>query len=98
MIVADSGNAVLAPAIGAQMGMFEGKILEADKDRLMERITEDSPNRRKVKQVLNDKELREFIVECKEVVDKAEIPDEEFSVNPAEELKRIIEVVRTSLR
>lgn len=75
-------------------GMYEKKIQESDVEELMKIVTEDGPqSSRKMKNVLSDAELRECIAECKRLADEHGIPDEEYAIDPAKELKRIIDEV-----
>lgn len=76
-------------------GVAEHKISAEQLQTLSGDITVEGPEgSRKLKQSLTDDELRTFLEKCKKLADEKQIPDDEFKVEIAKELRRVIEAVR----
>jgi len=83
-------------------GLFEKKIPEADAQKVLEPISQgkftislSDPTREasqefRLKDKVNDAELRDFLARAKAKADEKQIADEEFQVNIAEELEKAI--------
>lgn len=77
-------------------GVFEKSITQVEMDALTSPLMETGVNGKKqLKKKVTDAELREFLVKAKAQVEVAQIPDEPFRVNMAEELDKVIEEVRS---
>jgi len=73
-------------------GAFEKKIAEADLNEVMQLLMQKQPDGRdQLKQFLTDAELTAFLEKAKQKADAAEVPNEPFDVNIADELENVID-------
>ena len=73
-------------------GAFEKKIPEADLNEVMQLLMQkQADGSDQLKRVLTDAELTTFLEKAKQKADKAEVPDEPFNVNIADELEKAID-------
>jgi hypothetical protein len=70
-----------------------GELDPQDAESLLDHISDGGPSKRRIRNSLSDQELRDFVAACKAVADKGGIPDEEFEIDPVQELKRILDEV-----
>jgi hypothetical protein len=76
-------------------GIIEEKLDEDDFKPLMEIVFEKTgEDKYEMKEDLTKEEIEQFLTELQTLVDEAEIPDEPYEVNLADELDRIIDDVR----
>lgn len=76
-------------------GAFEEIISQEELDTLLkEHVSEEQPDgSTEVRPSLTDEELRAFIAACRELADAHEIPDEDFKIDLAAELKKAVDEV-----
>lgn len=75
-------------------GAFEKSIAETDVEEVMKLLMERQPDGSdKLKERLTDAELEAFLAKTKEKADAANVPDEPFEVNIADELDTAIDKV-----
>ncbi len=73
-------------------GIFESKINQAKQDEVMQLVMQEEGGQRKqLKQKMTDDELRAFLAKSKEAADEAEIPDERFEIDIADEFEKAID-------
>lgn len=73
-------------------GVFEKKIPEAAMQEIIAPISEPGVNGQpKIKEQVTTEELKKFLAAAKQKADDAKIPDEEFTVNVADELDKAID-------
>lgn len=73
-------------------GAFEKKIAEADLNEVMQLLMQkQADGRDQLKQFLTDAELTAFLEKAKQKADAAEVPDEPFDVNIADEVEKAID-------
>ena len=73
-------------------GAFEEKISKHELKELMKLIsTTSADGQQQIKQQLTDAELNAFLEKAKGTADAAEVPDEPFEVNIADELEKAID-------
>ncbi|MBC7821658.1 MAG: hypothetical protein IAG10_32630 [Planctomycetaceae bacterium] len=75
-------------------GAFEKSIADGDVKEVMKLLTDrQADGSEKLKERLTDAELEAFLAKAKEKADAADVPDEAFEVNIADELEKAIDKV-----
>lgn len=73
-------------------GLYEGKITQQELDPALQHVaTKNEEGDWKLKEHVTDEELRAFLAKCNELADSADIPDEPFTVNIGEEVKKAVD-------
>lgn len=73
-------------------GVYDEMIDPNELEPLMEQMTIEMPDgNRQLKESVTDKELRDFLAECKQKADDAEVPDEPYEVKISEEFRRAVD-------
>lgn len=84
-------------------GLFEKKIPEADAQKVLEPISQgqltfstsgqprDPAQNFRLKDKVNDAEMRDFLARAKAKADEKQVPDEDYQINVAEELDKAIQ-------
>lgn len=75
-------------------GLFEQKIAPQQQDEVMQHVMRDEgEDRKKIKQKMTDDEVRAFLAKAKEAADDAQVPDEPFDIDIADEFEKAIDAV-----
>ncbi len=75
-------------------GVVEKTISQSDLEEISDGVTEMGPNgEQKMKESISDEELRTLLADAKQLADEREIPDEEFVVDLAGEVRKMVDVL-----
>ena len=75
-------------------GVVEKTISQSDLEQISDGVTEIGPDgNQKMKESISDEELRTLLADAKQLADDNEIPDEEFVVDLAGEVRKMVDVL-----
>jgi hypothetical protein len=73
-------------------GVFDKRIDSDDFERVLDTITvKKSGNNRQLKEKVTDSELRDFLADCTQLADKAEVPAEPYELDIGQEFERAVD-------